>query len=379
MTKNKNQFLLPSIAATILVLSVVLYVSRQMGNFKLDKQITQVKKVTFLVHGLSNGNDYLFSVLVSMFPKDKKIGLYFVNPLSVMGSESEPLLKLKSGAPKTVERELERILGFSVNYSFTIKESQFKKLVNLIGGLPVYFEPKTNIQSSLYDRPTSDYYTLDGDDAYEYLTYLPSQKAPDYVYRLERQESAFLTLYEELRKKKDQIRKGWINIAYSWLDTNMDESEFGNLLEFLLTEPLYFGVSELPGELQGVPKSDSFVLKIHSDVGKIAYKKFEADLLSEFFADTERARTEVLNGTPINGLAKKAKSLMNERRIKVLSVENAWSDSMKTSLVLDRSGNTKLSHKVSESLNDMPVFYVIRKELGLDVTVLLGEEFEKSK
>lgn len=379
MTKKKPQIILLSIAGLLLLFSFGLYISRQMGHLKLDKQITQLRKVTILTHALSDGNDYYFSVLVSLYPKEKKAALFFINPLSQFETETASLEKLKSGAIKTVEKELSKTLGFSPNYSITVKEDSFKRIVDLIGGLPIYFDPKTTLSSDRYNRPLGGSYYLDGEDAFDYLTYLPSKKGLEYVYRLEKQESAILTFYSQVFKNKDSIKKQLLSYIFTLLNTNLEESEFATLLDFLSNEEIYFGISELPGELQAVPKTDEFVLKISSDTAKVAYKKFEADVLSEFFADTERTRTEVLNGTEVNGLAKRAKSTLNERRIKVLTVENAWNSNFKETIILDRSGNTKVSTKVSEALGSQNLFYVIRKELGLDVTIVLGEDFDKSK
>ncbi|WCL47964.1 LCP family protein [Leptospira sp. GIMC2001] len=379
MIKNRTQFIILVVAATLVLFSLVLFVSKQMGHLKLDKQITQLRKVTFLVHAMSDDDDYFFSVLITIFPKEKKVALFFVNPLASFESEETSLEKLKSGAPKTVENEIADILGFNPNYTVTIHEKNFKKIIDFSGGLPVFFEPKTALNTDRYNRPSNGFYTLDGSDAYDYLTALSSKKALDYVARLERQESAILSYFFYVQSLKETIKKPWISFLYSLIQTNLDENEFTNLIEFLISEDIGFGISELPGELVGVPNKDESLLKVRSDTAKIAYKKFEADVLSEFFADSERGRTEVLNGTPINGLAKKAKSLLGERRIKVLSVENAWESDFKETFVIDRSGNTRLSEKVYSAMGEKNRFFVIRKELGLDVTVVLGEDFDKTK
>lgn len=379
MKKTQPYKILFIIATALVVISIALFVSKQFGHLKLDKSITQLKKVNFLLHAIGDGDDYFFSAWITLYPKDKKIGLYFVNPLSRFESEDEPLIKLKSGALKVVENELSDILGQKPNYRISVKGDRLKQMIDLAGGLPTYFEPKTNVTSSKYNnRPTNGFYNLDGEDAYDYLTKVSDMDALAYVYRLERQESAFLSFYNHIKVNKDTIKKPWIHFFASLLDTNMSQEEAVGLLEFLIEEELHFGVSELPGEIQSAGKKNDFALQIKRDTAKIAFKKFEADLLSEFFADTERSRVEVLNGTTINGLAKRGKSILNERRIKVLSVENAWSDDFKESIVLNRSGNSKISTKVAEAIQTEKVFFSIRKELGLDATVVLGDNFGKT-
>lgn len=379
MKKNKTQKILLTVALITVLLSGILYLSRHFGSLKLDKDIVNFKKVTFLIHAISDKDDYYFSVLVSLYPKEKKCALFFINPLSSFEGDDETLEQLGSSAPSKLEGELNRILDFSPNFILKINETNFKKIINFSGGLPFFFEPKISITSKSYKRPDSGFYNLDGDDAYDLLTSLSSNQALDYVARLEKQESALLSFYHKIYSKREEIKRPWFSFLYTFLNTTMDENEWLSLVDFLLEDEVFFGVSELPGELIGIEKTDRFMLRIKKDTVKIAYSKFEADILSEFFSDTERTRTEVLNGTNINGLAKKAKSLLAENRIKVLSVENAWSDSIKDSVVLDRSGNSKVSSKISATLDNMPRFFIIRKELGLDSTVVLGDDFDKAK
>jgi polyisoprenyl-teichoic acid--peptidoglycan teichoic acid transferase len=379
LKKTQPHIIILGVAAFLVVISLGLYISKQFGHLKIDKSITELKRVNFLMHAISEGNEYYFSVWITLYPRDKKVGLYFVNPLSQFESEDDTLIKLKTGALKTVEKELAEILGQSPNYKITIQENNFKRIIDLAGGLPVYFEPKATVTSLKYNRPNNGNYVLDGEDAFDYLTKLDGKEALSFVYRLEKQESALLSFYSFIHNNKELIKKPWLQFFVSLIDTNMSEDEVSSLIDFLLEDEIYFGVSELPGEIQASSNKDEFSLKIRKDTAKIAFKKFEADLLSEFFADTERSRVEVLNGTSLNGLAKKGKSLLNERRIKVLSVENAWSDDFKESIVLNRSGNTKISTKVAEAIQSQNVFFSIRKELGLDATVVLGENFGKTK
>lgn len=379
MKINKFQIIILSLAGFLFLISLGFYSIRQFGHLRLSGSITDVKKVYFLLHAIGDGNEYYFSTWVSLYPKEKKIGLYFINPLSKFPGEEVPLYKLKSGAIPTVEKKLENILGIRINYSITIKENNFKKIIDLIGGMPVYFEPKSTVPSNDYNRPSDGYYILDGRDAYEYLVTLESNTALDYVHRLERQESAVLNIFHKIIMDKSLIKKEWIGLFLKLLDTNLNSDEIYNLADFLLMEEIHFGISELPGDIQGSTTKGEYVLEVSNDTAKIAYTKFEDDLLSEFFADTERSRVEVLNGTNINGLARQGKSILNERRIKVLTVENAWTENFKETIVLNRSGNSRISKKVSDAIQKGKMFFSIRKELGLDVTVVLGEDFGKAK
>ena len=83
-----------------------------------------------------------------------------------------------------------------------------------------------------------------------------------------------------------------------------------------------------------------------------------------------------MNGTEINGLAKRVKSALNEKRIKVLSTDNAWSLDHENTVIIDRSGNPEYAYKIAEVLGTKNIKHIIDKEVGLDTTILLGEDFE---
>jgi len=374
---KRNSFSLLIVAIAISLFSIIFYISRQWGNLKLNQSLSDHHKLIFLIHASGTNDEYLFSVWIQMYPKDRKIGLYFINPLAKFSDEDEPLYRMKSAAKKVVAKQMSAISGRSPNFIINIGPDAFIKMVDLAGGIPIFLDPGSAISSETFQRNVNDCYIMNGEDAYDYLTTLSSKEAISYVRRLERQESALLAYFFHIKKQKDLLKKQYFPILSSWVDSNLQAEEWINLTEFLLNQDIEFGVGELPGEIQSSSKQEEYILKISPDTAKIAYKKFEADILSEFFSDTERARVEVLNGTNINGLAKKGKSLLNERRIKVLTVENAWKDNFKTSVILNRSGNTKISKKISDAIASDDIYFSIRKEYGLDATLILGEDFAK--
>jgi hypothetical protein len=164
----------------------------------------------------------------------------------------------------------------------------------------------------------------------------------------------------------------------SFFETDLIAEEFISIFSYLQENRLILYVSEMPAEpitvLDG--KVKKVQLKVKEEVASIAYSKFESDLKSEDFADGEFARTEILNGTEINGLAKQVKSLLNEKRIKVLATDNAWTLNQANTIIIDRSGNPEYSYKIAEILGIKNIKHIIDKEVGLDTTIILGEDFE---
>jgi hypothetical protein len=124
--------------------------------------------------------------------------------------------------------------------------------------------------------------------------------------------------------------------------------------------------------------SDKKILKllIHDENANFGFSKLAAYLSSGDYNIGDLARTEVLNSTEKNGLAKSVKSILNENSIKVLSVGNGWNTKENKTIIIDRSGSSEYSYKIARLLGIKNVHHLINKEIGLDTTVLLGEDFE---
>lgn len=316
------------------------------------------------------------SMFVTLYPTEKKVGLFFLNPLLIF--DETKIEKLGSEAEKTLEKELEKITDRKIDYKLLITERNFYRIIDIMGGLPVYFDPillkKT---SGSYERKVGEY-ILSGEEVADFVKLKSPESPIDYLERLWSQETIALILYDHLKSIQKSVRKEWIVLFASFFDTDLLPEEFISLFNYIMESHLILYVSEMPAEPITVTdgKNKKVLLKVKEEVASIAYSKFISDLRSEDFADGEFARTEVLNGTEINGLAKSVKSLLNDKRIKVLSTDNAWTLNQENTIIIDRSGNPEYSYKIADVLGVKGIKHIIDKEVGLDTTIILGEDFE---
>lgn len=273
---------------------------------------------------------------------------------------------------------MEKITNHKVDYTLSISEKNFYRIIDIIGGLPVYFDPMLIKKTSdNYQRRVGEY-ILSGEELGDFLKLKNPDNPTDYLERLWSQETVALILYDRILGIQKSIKKEWIVLFASFFETDLLAEEFISIFSYLQENRLILYVSEMPAEpitvLDG--KAKKVQLKVKEEVASIAYSKFESDLKSEDFADGEFARTEILNGTEINGLAKQVKSLLNEKRIKVLSTDNAWTLNQANTIIIDRSGNPEYSYKIADILGIKNIKHIIDKEVGLDTTIILGEDFE---
>ncbi len=349
---------------------------RQFNRTKIDKKLSKPNPITFLLCGFAENKDLSLGLLVTLFPTERKAALFFLNPL--ISFEEDKIEKLGTGTVSRLTKELETITNHKIDYNLSISEKNFLRIIDIIGGLPVYFDPVLIRKSSdSYQRRVGEY-TLSGEEVSDFLKLKNPENPTDYLERLWSQETVALILYDRLVQIQKSIKKEWLVLFASFFETDLLPEEFISLFQYLHEGHLILYVSEMPAEpitvLDG--KVKRIQLKVKEEVASIAFSKFESDLRSEDFADGEFARTEILNGTEINGLAKQVKSLLNEKRIKVLSTDNAWTLNQANTTIIDRSGNPEYSHKIADILGTKNIKHIIDKEVGLDTTIILGEDFE---
>lgn len=359
-----------------MVSSGVIIAKRQLNRTRIDKKLSKPNPITFLLCGFSESKELSLGLFITLFPTERKAALFFINPL--VSFEEERIEKLGSDTPGLLKKELEKITNHKVDYSLTISEKNFYRIIDILGGLPVYFDPSLiRKNSDNYQRRVGEY-TLSGEEVQDFLKLKNPDNPTDYLERLWSQETVSLILYDRLISIRKSIKREWIVLFASFFETDLIAEEFISIFSYLLENRLILYVSEMPAEpitvLDG--KVKKVQLKVKEEVASIAYSKFESDLKSEDFADGEFARTEILNGTEINGLAKQVKSLLNEKRIKVLATDNAWTLNQANTIIIDRSGNPEYSYKIAEILGIKNIKHIIDKEVGLDTTIILGEDFE---
>lgn len=365
-------------AGAFFLFALLFLILKSKTGFSLDQKFSQSKRLPILFSVLGDKDEYLFSMYAEFYPNEKKAALFFVNPKSSFDDGEKSLKEKGSSAPSYIESVLEDTLDSNIPFKIIWTKEQFQNWVNLMGGLQLFFEPKSLHITKNYNR-NKDLYVLDGADCFDWMSTLADESMISYIRRLEIQETVMLTLLETIHEKRDLIAKQKISYLHNQMTTNLSLKEWETLFDFLKKEKIQFGVSEVPGEPVLRTKAKDEILKANEETVKVAFYKFSSELRSPSFGEGERARIEVLNGTAKNGLARYGKVLLNDKGLKVLTVDNAWDSNFKSTVILNRSGNTHYTDLISDTFQGRKVFFSLRKDLGLDATVILGEDFQNSK
>ncbi|MBK8397558.1 MAG: LCP family protein [Leptospiraceae bacterium] len=346
-----------------------------MNRTKIDKKLVKPNPITFLLCGFSENKDMSLALYATLFPTERKLALFFINPFI---SFDEERLEKMPDPMQTLTKELESITDHKVDYKLSITESNFLKIIDILGGLPIFFDPGLiRKNSDNYERNIGEY-LLSGEEIRDFLRLKNPDNPSEYLERLWSQETVALILYDRIVQMQKEMKKQWLLLFANFFTTDLLPEEFVSIFNYIQEGHIVIYISEMPAEPITTTdgKTKRLQLKVKEEVASIAYSKFISDLRSEDFADGEFARIEILNGTEINGLAKRVKSALNEKRIKVLSTDNGWALNQETTVIIDRSGNPEYAYKVAEVLGTKNIKHIIDKEVGLDTTILLGEDFE---
>ncbi|MDV6237269.1 LCP family protein [Leptospira ellisii] len=376
-SKKKSGWLL-YIAAGILLFSALIFLISKFNRTGLEEKIAAGKPIYFLFHAVGDNEEYEFGLLATLFPANNRCALYFIHPIASFDDPDDSLDLLKSSAKSSVKSAVTDLIGSKPNYTISISAGNWIRLVDLLGGLNVYMDHKTARNSPEYNREPG-VYTMSGRDVYDYASTMEKKETLDYLDRISRQESIVLTLYETLTQKKEFLTVPLLAFAHGLVETDLSKEDFLSLVKFVNSRRIQFGVGELPGEPQNDPKTKKPYLKTDIARARVAFRKFSKDMNSDVFADAEFGRTEVLNGTEVAGLAKDVRGILSDKRIKVLAADNAWKKGFPKTVVIDRSGNTAIMDRISTVLEKAEVHHVLRKDLGMDATVVVGSDYEPRK
>lgn len=341
----------------------------------LESQFNLSNPITFLILGTNENKKIIFSTFAILIPSTRKLGFFFINPYIKFEEEENTVEEWESSAHKKFIPILEKITHLKVNYYAYIPEKTLAKVIDLIGGIQFYFDPVTPRESELYVRSIGENLMF-GEEVIDLLQRKDSPEILDsYIDRMNFQQSVLLSIYDRIYQI-GELKKEWILFFHKLIDTNLTPLEIYSLYKFVLKGHIVISMSDMPSKLFIEEKTGNQKLLAKTESIYYTFEKLLANLTSEDYAYGELARTEVLNFTDKAGLAKGVKSFLNEQNFSVLTVGNGWSQNEPYSVLIDRSGNPEFTYKIGKILNINKIFHLVDKEVGLDTTVILGEDFE---
>jgi len=94
--------------------------------------------------------------------------------------------------------------------------------------------------------------------------------------------------------------------------------------------------------------------------------------------DRKYVRVEILNGSGIASAGKKTADYLRERQNDVICISDAPCDTIERTLVVERTKKNRVhAKKIASQLKSKNIFCVIDSSLYVDVTVIVGKDYNK--
>jgi anionic cell wall polymer biosynthesis LytR-Cps2A-Psr (LCP) family protein len=276
--------------------------------------------------------------------------------------------------------KVEELVAVDIPFFIDLQDSEVRNQVDLLGGLELFIPNPvdTSFAGGRVLLPSGSV-ILDGDKIRDFIAYKDEmENEVDSVGRKQRFLQALLKRIAEsdLLEQKD---------AFAVFRDNMDTNLSPRALNSFVLEMKKLNNDKIV--FQRVLGSSRIV-----DGKELLFPHFDGQLLKEIvkqtretissqepFAEDElTVAIEVLNGTNVGGLARRAANVFQSYGYDIVSVANADNPDYQKTVVLDRKGRLEVAQKVANLIGCQRVYSRLEEtvDMSIDVTIILGTDFD---
>ncbi len=380
---DKSILLLGAIIAIVLASLVFGYFQLRTDPFTEQLKKGNVLAVLFAVAG---ERDYRFFEVFLYNPQTHKGAVTFI-PGNV-GSIIESLRRVdridvlyNRADQDPLRAKIEQLTGLKIPFIVDIREEELIRLVDLLGGVELFIPNPVDLGQG--DRRVllpSGSVVLDGDKLADFIGY--EDELESEMDRVGRRQKFLQALLREMGEKDELLLS---ESGYRVLRRNLSTNLSGRAL---------------PAFLREMKKVDAERVIFHRVLGstrtvdqkELIFPHFEGDLLKETLkqtldtiASSEVIQEEqlsvslqILNGTDVSGLARRAANVFQSFGYDVALVGNADRTDYARTVIIDRKGMQEVARKVADLIHCDRVITQMDSsvDLSVDVTVILGKDFD---
>jgi anionic cell wall polymer biosynthesis LytR-Cps2A-Psr (LCP) family protein len=367
-----------------IVLAAAVFGVLQLRTDPLSESLKKGKPVAVLF-AIDSDQDYRFFEVFLYHPQTHRGAVLFI-PGNV-GLIIESLKKVdridvlyRYGNIAALKAKVEQITGIPIQFYIELREQDVVSLVDLLGGLELFIP--NPVEATIGERKVllpSGSVVLDGDKVRDFIAYQdPLEPEIDWVGR-----------------KQKFLQSALKGLGASELV--LQASPFAAVRRLASTN---FGSRSLAAFIRELAKLESEKLIFQRVLGNVRavdgkellFPHFEGQLLKEIVKQTEETiasaepaaedeltvALEILNGTPVAGLAKRAASVFQSYGYDVVSLSNADNTEYLNTVVLDRKGRLEAAQKAADLIRCQRVYTRLTEggDLTIDVTIILGKDFD---
>jgi len=276
--------------------------------------------------------------------------------------------------------KVEELVAIDIPFFIDLRDSELRNQVDLLGGLELFIpNPVDTTFAGRRILLPSGSVVLDGDKIRDFISY--EEEMENEVDSVGRKQRFLQALLRSIAESDLLEEKSAYSVFRENMDTNLSPralSSFVLELKNLNYEKIVFqrvlGSSRIvDGKELLFPHFDGQLLK------EIVKQTVETISSQEPFSEDElTVAIEVLNGTSVGGLARRAANVFQSFGYDVVSVANADNPDYQKTVVLDRKGRLEVAQRVADLIRCQRVYSRLEEtgDMTLDVTVILGTDFD---
>lgn len=386
--EQKGAIFLSMIFVIIAVVSV--YFAFSLKTDAVKDILEEEKLVRLLLLVEDDEEKSLFSTVIIYDPETHKAASYnlpgYTGTIFQSLGRTDSLENVYNEKGIVVYRqEVENLLGIKIPFTTVIKMDDFIRITDMLGGMRVFISSPIDEVAPDGERwlLPSGAVNLDGDKISTYLSYRVEDEDESDI--LERYQNVTVALLSGLHDNSFIIFNGKTFKRFAaCLDSNLSEEDEKTLYRILSeVDPESIIRQTITGSIRTVEGRDLLLPLNNGDFIKTAVQQTTNMLTA---ADGNAAGhvyvIRILNGTSIQGLARKTTKTYQDSSYNVLPADNADTNYEET-VIIDHIGNEAAAKNVGRLIRCTNIKTLTEEEkaelsgssASVDFTVILGSDF----
>ncbi|HEC61995.1 MAG TPA: LytR family transcriptional regulator [bacterium] len=385
LKKKLDKSILVLIFIVIVVIVTTTFAYLQLRTDLFTEALKSGEPISILF-ALSGDQSYRFFELFIYHPDTHKAAIVFI-PAN-LGLIIESLKRIdridtlyRPNNLTDLKRKTEEVTGVEISFVVDLQEENIIALVDLLGGLELFIPNPVDLNTQgIRTLLPSGSVVLSGDKIKSYISYRDSLEADiDWVGRKQKFLQVLLKKIGE--KHPFLLHKDTFPYLQNFFKTSMGSKALASFImqiENLDTERIIF--QRVLGSTRVVDQQELLFPHFDGQLLKETIKQtMETIASSEMLAEEELSLSlEVLNGTSVTGLARRAANVFQSFGYDIVSVANADNDQYMKTVILDRKGKLEAAQRIAELIRCNRIFSRVENDgdFLVDITIILGKDFD---
>ncbi len=276
--------------------------------------------------------------------------------------------------------KIEELVAIDIPFYIDLQDREVRNQVDLLGGLDLFIPNPvdTTVEGRRVLLPSGSV-VLDGDKIRDFISY--REETENDVDRAGRKQRFLQSLLKKISESDLLAKKNTFVTFRRNMSTNLSPRALSSFIaetRKLEIEKIIF--QRVLGSTRVVDGKELLFPHFDGQLLKEIVKQTEDSISSqEPFAEEElTVAIEVLNGTSVGGLARRAANVFQSFGYDVVPVANADNSDYQKTVVLDRKGRIAAAERIAELIRCQRVYSRLEEDgdSSIDVTIILGTDFD---